>query len=361
MLSLRHYNTAGDLIAIYDNWRSLDFTRKLNDVGESTISIDDKYNTNFALDSLLEVYYSPIPGTWNYEETFFHRTGQRELTDRDTPIFTSYGRSLNDLLRRRVIAWYATRPQTLKSDPAETVIKEFVNENAGPGAIYDGTAAGRRMPGVFPHLIIETDSGLGPTWKGQRSYKNLLEVIQEIADSTSVDFSIVRTSSNNLEFRCYYPQYGTDRRSTVTFSTSFGNMVTPSYTLSRTEECTQVLVLGGDQETSRKNLYRQSTAINDSPWNTIEDTVSNNQEDGSGPSILRMQQTGDDKLEQTKAQESFTFQVQQTYGLKYGRDYFLGDLVTARFNDIVRDVKIIGTHMNVAEGKETVEVEFKVI
>jgi len=359
MFSVRLLNTSGSVVQEFDSWRSLNYSRELNDVGEITFSINDSSISDlFTLDSLIEIYQQAKPGSWRKEETFFHRTSQHQLTERDTPIFTSYGKSANDLLRRRIIAYYATTAFTLKSDAVETVLKEFVEENLGPSALV---ANGRLMPGVFPGFSVARDLGRGGTWTGQYSYKNLLDVIKEIAESIGIDYDVKRTTDSNFEFECYYPQYGTDRSSYLTFSTGFGNMATPSYTYSRTEEITQVLVLGGDQETSRKNIYRQSSAISDSPWNIIEDTVSNNQEDGGAPSLVRMRQTGDDKLEELKAKESFQFEVLQTDKWRYGRDYFLGDLVNARFNDIERTMKIIRVDVTVSEGKESISLEFKTV
>lgn len=348
--------TSGGLLAIFDDWRFLQVEKYLNSYDIVTFAIDgnDPRVSLFTLDAIIEVWrrIDRVGAQWYRECTSLHRSPQKQLTDNQHAIFTSYSRGLVDFIRRRSLGYYANTIFTLKSGPGETVIKQFVNENAGPGA----TIATRIVDGVTLGLTIESDSGLGAVWSGARSWQGLLEVIQEVSLLTSVDFTIDRVgeSGRDFIFRTGYPQLGTDRTNTLVFSPSIGNMLAPSYTLSRTEEITRVIVLGQGQESSRRIIVREAAEIADSPWNVIETSAdARNQNTISGMEIV-----GDLQLVKSKAQESFTFDVLQIAGIQYGADYFVGDRVSAGFADVSTTKKIVSAKLNISEGRETIAIEF---
>lgn len=351
--------STGSLIAIIDDFRFLNIERYVNSYEIVTLGLDgdDPRVALFTLDAIIEVWRRvDRPGAdWYRECVSLHRTPQRELTEGQLHIFTSYSRGLLDLIRRRIIAYYANTAQTLKSGPGETVIKEFVNENAGPGA---GGATTRLSIGTTLGLTIEANAGLGTVWSGARSWQSLLEVIQEVGSLTSVDFSIERVdaSDRNFLFKTYFPQLGTDRRTTLVFSPTIGNMVAPSYTLSRTEEITTVIVLGQGQDNARAIVVRTSTDVADSPWNVIETSIDARNQS----TIAGLQTAGDLQLLKSQAQESFTFNVLQISAIQYGIDYFLGDIVTAGFENVSSVRKITSVKIGVSEGRETIAAEFSV-
>lgn len=166
--------------------------------------------------------------------------------------------------------------------------------------------------------------------------------------------AVVRTGPLTWEFRCYYPQLGTDRRTTVIFSPLHGNMLTPTYTVSRTEEATVCVVLGQEEGTARRTVTRRSTAETDSPWNMIEMTRDARNE----ATYVGMTQDGDESLTEAAANPEFKFSVLQTEGLRYGVDYFLGDIVTAKLYNITDIKKIAEVSINVSEGKEGIDISF---
>lgn len=347
----------GALQAVFDDWRFLQVERYLNSYDLVTFAIDgnDPRVEFFALDAIIEVWrkIDREDAQWYRECTTLHRTGQKELTEGQLAIFTSYSRGLIDLLRRRVLGYYANTAYTLKSGPGETVMKEFVDENAGPGA----NSLDRAADGITLGLTVEASAALGAVWSGARSWQGLLDVVQEIALATQVDFEIIREGSSDrlFLFRTNYPQLGTDRTASIVFSPSIGNMLAPSYTLSRTEEVTRVIVLGQGQEDSRRIITRESAApIVESPWNTIETTTDARNQS----TIAGMQDVGDVQLTKAKAQESFSFNVLQTASFQYGADYFVGDIVSAGFLDVSTTKKIVAAKLHIAEGRENVGIEF---
>jgi len=345
--------TTGGLEAIIDDFTSLEYHKKVNDVGYATLyfSLDTKKHDYFKLDSIIEVWRRPYASDWYLDYVGFHRTSSPQITEGNRRLFVSYSRSLLDLIKRRCILYKATTAYTLKGAAGETVIKEFVRENAGPTA----TAPPRLYNGATFGLSIETDSGRGSQWAGQRSYKNLLEVIQEVAAASIVDFDVVRTGTLSFEFRVYAPVLGTDRRSTIHFSPLLGNMGSPRYTKSRTDEINIIAVLGSEQGTYRKTYVTSSGAELDSPWNKCEGTYDARQETLLSGLITRAQE----QLEALRAKDEFTFNVIQTGGTQYGVNYFLGDIVHASFEPFIEmDLKIIEVQVNVSEGTERIQVTF---
>jgi hypothetical protein len=320
-----------------------------------TLSIpgDDPRISLFTTDSFLEVRRR-IPGEdWYTEAILMHQSPQSQITEGSRQLFTSYSRGLIDLIRRRELLYYANTPYTLKGGPGESVIKSFVNENAGALA----TSPPRLANGVTLGLSIEFDLARGLQWAGQRSWQNLLDTIQEVAGLTSVDFDVIKTGAQTFEFRCYYPQRGTDRTTSVNFSPTLANMLAPSYTVSRTEEITRVVVLGPGQETDRWVIVREGAAVADSPWRVIEATYDARKE----TTLLGLQAAGDAQLVKLQAQEAFTFQILQTAHAQYGRDYFLGDIVSAGFGDVATTKKITGVSFNIQDGRENVSMEFATV
>src|SRR3990167_1800103 len=348
--------TTGNLLAALTNWHFLELNREVNNFSSSVLSLNlnDAAVQHFLTDTIIEIWRRNENSSWYIEDTLFHRTGSKEITEQGIEIFISYGRGLLDLLHRRVLLYYANLAQTLKSGPGETVIKEFVNENCGSLATI---ANGRLKVGITLGLALEPDLARGTSWAGARAWQNVLEIIQEIAKVTSVDFDIIRTGSRVFEFRCYYPQRGVDRSASLLFSPRFGNMTNIFYTQSRAEEVTSVAVLGEGEESSRNVIIMSSNAIIDSPWNDIETTIDARNQ----PTITEMQSNSREQLEASKKAENFTFDVIQTDARRYGEpdEYWLGDIVKIDTGlGPILTKKLSKVQLVVSEGNETVDLEF---
>lgn len=338
--------------------------RTLNGIDTLTFRTDESANyiQYFVTDAIIEVWRRIWrPGTgyaaWYIESTLFHRTPQHDLTENGHRIFISYSRGLTDLLHRRNILYYANTAFTLKSGPGETVMKEFVEENAGPSA----SSALRRSTGTWVApllgLTVALDQGRGDNWVGARTWRNLFDTLVEISVATSVDFSVERTGPRAFEFRTYYPQLGQDRSSSVLFDPGFNNMSNVVMVNSRTEEVNAILILGQGEESNRVT-YPQADAIAGagSPWNVIESV----RDARSQPTIAALQSEATEALNELKAQENFSFKVLQTDSRQYGQngEYWLGDVIRARYLDVDIIRKIVGSTITLNDGKEEIDLDF---
>lgn len=366
---VRVYNQSGALQAVLTDWLSLRYRKLVNNVGVYDLEVDGNVSVvnQFVLDGRIEVSRydlaaSPaIPVTIDF--TGLHRDITREVLDSGEQRARSRGASFEHLLMRRAVLYPKGSPEADKSGAGETVMKSYVNENAGPGA----SATPRLFAGVIPGFTIEADQGRGTAWQGSRSHRNLLEVLREIADATGIDFEVVASGATGFQFRARPSPLGADRTTIglntatglnaagnppVVFSLEHGNMQAPRYSLSRMQESNAIIILGQGIEDDRVVIERTSAATGDSPLNRFESI-----HDGSGEDEnASLEDIGDALLEKLQAREAFTFQTMQIPGLLYGRDYFVGDNVTARFGIIERNKQIIGVEITVAEGREDISI-----
>jgi hypothetical protein len=367
---IRLKNLAGAQVGLITDWRTLIYTKRVNNVDDYTLVIDGELALvdDFVLDGQIEILRRdiasspPIPSTVDFEG--FHRTTVRETNVDGLSTFTSRGAGYDDLLRRRAILYLATTAQAEKSGIGETVMKEYVDENAGSGA----TAPPRLFAGVNTGFTIQADGAAGTAWEGERSFRPLLAVLREIAEATDVDFKVNGTGPATFQFTAQARPLGIDRSQTgidpatglnaagnapLVFALGFGNMGQPVYSLQRSAEVNAVIVLGQGNATNRVVEERTSEAVSASTWNRLESVQNANQE----ALIAGLDVFGDAILAKLQAKEDFNFEVIQTDATKYGRDYFLGDLVTARYKDIERTKQIISVTVSVVTGNETITVE----
>lgn len=361
------YDWNGNLVAVFDDFKPLTIEHRINGYSNCTFSIDgqDSRISLFKLDYFLEVWRD-IGDLKYIEFEGVHRSDQLQYTEGGHWIYTSYSRSFEDFLMRRCVmyrnlakvleadgvTWHG---YTLKNIAADDAMKEFVNENLGPGANNHvvGDPNTRLVNGAMPNFNIEPNTSQGPTYFANFSYLNLYEVLQKIAEATGVDFKVRRFSGNQFEFITRYPMLGSDKSATLVFSPEYGNMTIPSWTLTRTEEVNVVAVLGQGENTYRHALTFERASTMDSPWNRRETTHDSSNDTGQG-----FIDTSTEVLNNLKAKEEFTFSVMQTDASAYGYDYVLGDVCTVKFGAITKQKKVTGIVINVSDGKEDIKVSF---
>ncbi len=349
-------NQLGAQVAVITDWRRLEYTNVVNGVGQYKLIIDGDSSVVdlFELDGQIVISRydlastPPIP---KYDDfTAFHRNEIRATDENGLSTYESQGVSYDHLIKRRIVNFRPGTSGADKSGAGETVMKAYVNENAGPSAV----SPPRVSAGVTQSLTIQGDVAGGSAWEGSRGFKGLLDVLKDIADATRVDFEVVAGSSPaTFVFNAQARPIGVDRsvsntvgNAPVVFSLDYANMIRPSYTLSRMAEINRSLVLGQGQPGSREVVVRSGAGVADSPWNLIEGTRGAGQE----ADTAALNVVGDAMLQALQARETFQFDVFQTESSKYGREYFLGDIVTARYQDIQRDLQIVGVGITVETG-----------
>ena len=235
------------------------YRKTLRRPGQSVLEFNatDSRVQLFELDTQIEFHRNdPLDATkgWYLDFGAFHRAPQYRTNKEGVFRFVSRGRGFNDLLQAETILYPAGTSYTEKSDPCETVAKEFVDENIGPSA----TAPPRSISGVFQGVSVEIDSGTGATWSGMRSNKNLLEVLEELAEAGPGDFNLVGLGNSLFEFRWRDIRWGldktegnTDGNPPIVFSPLLGNVENMLYMNDRANEINRVSVLGAGEGEER--------------------------------------------------------------------------------------------------------------
>lgn len=354
---IRVRDTDGNLVAQIDDYSTINIEHTVNRGGYAAIYLpQDSINVGvFEVDYLVEIWRSIQDEgiDWYLEYIGLHRTSVYQTFENGSSLYSVYSEGLCDLLIRRIIAYYSGTAYTDKNGPAETVIKEFVKENAGSSA----TSPPRIQDGVTQNLIIEADGAAGDNWSGARAWRNLWEVISEIAQATNLFFDIEMFSDPGDDpvqfiFRTYENLRGTDRRATgldpstglnaagnapVVFALEYGNIKTVVYSDNRGEEVNAVYALGQGEGDARIIGYQEdATAIAASPWNKREVSRNANSEKFEDDVL----NTALAVLQERSRFIDFNFAIIQTSGYLYGRDYTWGDIVTGKYLDFSQDLMI---------------------
>lgn len=233
----------------------------------------------------------------------------------------------NVLLEWRRVMWPADtlNRSAFTVTPAETVAKLLVQYNLSASAT---TANGRATSGVNASLpvTIEPNQARGASLSASYAWLNLLPALQRVATLGGGDFSLeYAESSVSWEFRWHQPYLGTDRSATVVFSLDRNNMQDPTLALVNPWEPTVAVVAGQGMGSDRTLVVRTG----DNYVADFSREVFIDARDLSATAAL--QDRGDERLDEMKTRNALDFTPLQTDTYRYGRDYFLGDLVSWQF------------------------------
>lgn len=358
------YDDSGNRLAIIDDYRSLQFQKKINDAGFFTLIIDynDPKRELFVTDSIIQVkrkipgvvdWYTEFEGHCENFNTNFYSNANYQ--------YTVVGSGFNGLIGRPIIAYYETTAQAAKNDASETVMKEYVLENAGASATV---ANSRFADSVIPNFLLQADSGNGDTWEGDRSGKNLLDVLNEIAKFSSIDFNVVTNGTvGNYIFNTYPDQLGDDRTTTGLdtstglnaagnaphiFSPERGNVQSSSFAERHRKEANRVYAYGKGAGITRNIRYRENAVAQAASVLNLREAMRGA---GSQDTNQQLDDFADEWLEKLQTVEKFEFTPLDIQSSLYGVHYFFGDKVTVKIGDTEANKRIVGVTISLASGK----------
>jgi hypothetical protein len=322
-------------------------------------------NTNraaFTLDSFVEIYRtSPITGQLIKEDTYLARSFNRYRQGNEERYVIS-GPQLNDLAKRRIIDPTsdpnAAGGYSTYAGAADTVMYWYTYYNMGPGA---------PLARQVPNLSIPIPPGTGNSVGYRLRYDNLFTAV--LADATArgnVDFNIQRTIVSALELDLAI--VGTDRRQSKNYPTSRyvgldpkrGNMQDPNLLIDRRSEKTYVYALGQGQDVNRQLFPLAGTNSADSPFNRIEYVESANNVAKGDTTGLRTAAVA--SLKKNYYAQDFSFKLLEFQpGNVYQLDWFLGDLITATYDDFSQELRIVGVEVFVNQQGQTVQPKVSTI
>lgn len=337
-------------------WSSFMARRVINNVGSLELvlpagAVDPAILRRDYIISILRSVDGGAP-TLLHEQNYLLRRIDMDGVAR-TITLTAY--DLNDLLRRRIIAYYAGSAQARKTDQADDLMKALVRENLGSGATdYDGDTT-RAI--AASRMTVQADLGLGPSMtKGCAWRETLLDVLREIADTSTtagtwLGFDLVGGMGTPPEFRTYIGQRGTDRRATmVPLSEASGTLANPMLTYDWTDEKTAIYAGGrGEEEDRIIQTALDETRIGQSYWGRSEAFVYASQAETDAAALTEARA----KLNSARPRKIFTADFTDSPGVQYGRDVVFGDQVRAtafgRYFDCRIDAVALGVDSSGAE------------
>jgi hypothetical protein len=274
-----------------------------------------------------------------------------ETTYQDDTILTVVVADYNILLANRIVAYKAglSNLSTFNNLPAETVMKLIFDYNLGANATV---ANGRYSNGTITGAVTTASSGAGNLISISCSNQNVLLVMQKIQQTAGGDFEVVYTAPSVYTFTWFTGQLGTDRTATVIFSVengTIGKLVAATNILNQIN----LIHVGGQGEGSARAIVSRP-AVLPTDISAKEYFIDARNETSTTAYTV----AGDTALEDAR-RNAFSVQakVLQSNGLRYGRDYFLGDKVGILVNNFVYTCKINSVTISFgADGQEVVDV-----
>lgn len=212
-----------------------------------------------------------------------------------------------------------------RSGPAETLIRHYVDVNAGPGALPS-----RRVPG----LTVAASAGLGGQVAGNARFDNLLELVGSLGSAGNVAVRVVDVGGA-LELAVAEPA---DRSAQAVFSRARGNLRSYSYGLAA--PFGTVALVGGQGQGAARTIVEVSTG--DGGWGMRAEAFADRRDTDDAAQLM---QAGQDALAQSGPAASLAIEPIDLPALAYGRDYQVGDVVSVLVDDttvvdVLREVKI---------------------
>lgn len=353
-IELHIYSSAGVRQAIITDVLQVMTQRSVNDIDTMSIQVAD---TSAAVQylvygAIVELYRTDIAnGVATYREAVgIIRFIQTKQTADITYHVVAFG--FNVLLADRIVAYKSglANLSTFTSVAAETVLKTLFNFNIASSAT---TANGRYLDGRITGATTAASSGAGSSITVSCANQNLLLAMQKIQLNAGGDFAIVFTAPATYTFTWYTGQLGTDRSASVRFSVENGSLGQVTISDDRANDFTAAIV-GGQGEGSARIITTRPASL-PTGLDLRERFIDARNEN----TTAQYQALGDAALRDTTInRQSIDAQVIQSANLRYGRDYFLGDLVSVVTGSttVTRKVQTV-TLNNKPDGSEVIIIE----
>lgn len=351
--------TGVGVLGVIERFVSLEYVLTENDVGALSLTLPDTYPQEwFTTDSLIEVYRT-IDGvtTLEGETVWFVRESRFVLTERGEWFFAIVAFDAKHLLKRRIVNNYAGSSGASKTGAADNVMRQIVREHLGASAAAD-------IIGARYIIDVEPDSSLYASTSKAFAWRNVFEVVRDIADQLLLtefcSFHVTKNtgSFNDLIFRVKRGGWGVDRSQAsaqpLLFTPENGSLFNTTVVFDAREEVTVVRVNGqGEGQNRAGTTIASLPAVNRSYWNRIEANV----DARNTVEFSQLAAEGNAYLVAKLARWRFNASVQQTADRRYGIDYGWGDIVVASARGLTFDVHINKVSVSASSAGERIGIQ----
>lgn len=317
-------NTNFDRIAVADDIKSAIWTDRCREAGDFELVVLPSSDNirNYRIDCYIE----------NVESEHLMIIEKLRITSNteDGDLVTVSGHSLEKILDRRVL-W---SDKTLVG-PIQSKIKELITSE-----IIEPDVKERAIPNF---VFEETDDPLITSLTLMKDCKrgdNLYDVIKEICEDYEINFKVTLNAQKQFVFKLYngYDRsYAQKNNPYVVFSPGFENIISSDYTLSKENTKNVCLVSltksqpnGGKSEVltavagESEGLVRRETY---SDGSSVPEKDANDKTYPDEERKAMMAQIGSKSLGDYDDETIFDGEADAVGSFKYGRDFFLGDIV----------------------------------
>lgn len=347
------------------DFHSIKYTRVVNGVGTLSVTLPRTFDFSLInLDNRVVVVRKNQGQSWYVDTDIWwlirHYEWVLDQSGEEVLLITAH--SPTEILKRRIVAYNSGTSQAEKTDLADDMMKEIVDEN-----FVSATDTNRN---ISSYLQVQGNASLGPTVTHAFSRKNVLQVLQDLSQmattaGTPVFFDVVSAGPALYEFRTYINQRGIDHTSPggnppVVLAPELGNFTTVKSGYNFADEYNYVYAAGQGQKSERQvetasNLER----INWSPINRREKMADSRQVSASSSNLL--QARADASLREGRPERIFSGEFVNAPGSLYGVNWRWGDKVTAAYRGQVVDCFVDAVTVEVKGGKETITPTLRVV
>lgn len=364
---LWHADDLGSRLAYINDVISFEYVKVLGDIGFCALYVPKRgqiYDSTVP-DRRIAIYRQPIDGHLSLDYIGLARQFEIITSAQGQYQLGINGSDLNELLQRRIAAYYAGEAETSVSGTADDLMKEAVRDQLIDNADYSGTPDPARDIDSYG-FSVQADTSDGPTINKGFAWRNLLTVLQDMqadskAQGTEVFFGIVPVTETTMEFRTWTA--GRDRTvasgtNPIVFSLEWGNLANPRLVYDYSTEENYVYAGGKGEEVERIIQTASDTdRIDVSRLNRREGFAYSN--GGTTATVLT---DARDRLERKRPSTRLYGDLLDTQLTPYGgiQGWQVGDKVTANYAGKQFDVTIRSVHVKVdATGKETIKAKIE--
>jgi hypothetical protein len=287
------------------------------------------------------------------------------------PILSVTAVDAKSIMQARIVAWYPNLLgtsffKTSVYTTASSIMVELWNRNVGSLAIgnppYFGAGLSRRYgtglqrwtDGRVTTVTNAINLGIGTAIEVSCSGENVLNTMVKVADTGGLDFDVQFTIST-LNYSLFYADnLGDDRRSYVKFSQENNTVGNLNQTTNVMNYASLFHAVGkGKDKNNMRNRYPTTapTGVD------LREAYIKGADQTTPTQLFNLAYSRFRR--QRFSIESFDIEVLQTGTWRYGRDYFLGDLVyvdVKQVSPLTRKVYAVSLSMN-SEGAEEVRID----
>lgn len=358
---LWYEDAAGTLLAPVPVWSALEYVLVVGDVGIARVTIPGAAKPavmDTTPDRRVSIWRLPDNGALDQEVVTFGRTFTYQTDTDGLTTFVFAGNDPNELLRRRIVAYFAESAQAKQTNEADDMMRQIVIDNLLTDADYGGAETGRDLTAA--HLSVGGSVAAGPVLSKGFSWRNVLEVLQDIqatskSQGNEVFFGMFHDGLKKFAFNTRTGQWGRDRTTLnpIVFSLETGNLLNPVLTYDHTDEKSFIYGLGQGEASDRTIQEASDTdRINASLFGRNEAAAYANANSETAGVLAAAR----DELARRRPRTIFSGDIISTPGTPYGGDgWRLGDRVSVSYQGFQVDTVIRSVHVTVTpDGKETV-------